>query len=257
MRAVGASSSSAGADRLSVSPSSAKSWSPENPNGEMRGKDEWERISWDEAISYIGDPFKTIKEKYGSQAFLVGSYGSRLAFAPLLAWVQAHSTADTTSHGAYLLNTADTIGIPRTDAGVCNDRTDMLNADTIVFHASNPAWSTAGTPSYHYIRAKEAGVKFITVDPIYTASAQMLDAEGSDPHRHRHGVLAGRQVETSAWTRLRATSSTGSSDDKYTVGFDADHRPEDLAKTSTLPITCWQYDGGSTMPWASTIWCPC
>ena len=84
--------------------------------------------------------------------------------------------ADSTSHGAYLLNTADTIGIPKTDAGGCNDRTDMLNAETIVFYASNPAWSAAGTPSYHYIRAKEAGVKFITVDPIYTASAQILDA---------------------------------------------------------------------------------
>lgn len=94
-----------------------------------------------------------------------------------MAWGGHTSTADTTSHGAYLLNTANTIGIPRTDAGVCNDRTDMLNADTIVFYASNPAWSAAGTPSYHYIRAKEAGVKFITVDPIYTASAQMLDAE--------------------------------------------------------------------------------
>ena len=165
-----------GADRLKY-PIKRKTWSPENPNGEMRGKDEWERISWDEAISYIGDQFKTIKEKYGNQAFLLGSYGSRLAFAPLLAWGGHTSTADTTSHGAYLLNTADTIGIPRTDAGVCNDRTDMLNADTIVFYASNPAWSAAGTPSYHYIRAKEAGVKFITVDPIYTASAQMLDAE--------------------------------------------------------------------------------
>ena len=217
-----------GADRLKY-PIKRKNWSPENPNGELRGKDEWERISWDEAIKYIGDQFKTIKEKYGNQAFLLGSYGSRYAFAPLLAWGGHTSTADTTSHGAYLLNTDVTVGVPRTDAGVCNDRTDMLNADTIVFYASNPAWSAAGTPSYHYIRAKEAGVKFITVDPIYTASAQMLDAEwipirtGTDT-----AFLLGVASEMIRLDKTEGDIVDWEFLDKYTVGFDADHKPEDL-----------------------------
>ena len=244
-----------GADRLKY-PIKRKSWSPENPNGEMRGKDEWERISWDEAISYIGDQFKTIKEKYGSQAFLVGSYGSRFAFAPLLAWGGHTSTADTTSHGAYLLNTADTIGIPRTDAGVCNDRTDMLNADTIVFHASNPAWSTAGTPSYHYIRAKEAGVKFITIDPIYTASAQMLDAEwipirtGTDT-----AFLLGVASEMLRLDKAEGDIVDWEFLDKYTVGFDSDHKPEDLKEdVNFADYLEGKYDGVKhDAEWASAI----
>lgn len=244
-----------GADRLKY-PIKRKSWSPENPNGEMRGKDEWERISWDEAISYIGDQFKTIKEKYGNQAFLVGSYGSRLAFAPLLAWGGHTSTADTTSHGAYLLNTANTIGIPRTDAGVCNDRTDMLNADTIVFHASNPAWSTAGTPSYHYIRAKEAGVKFITIDPIYTASAQMLDAEwipirtGTDT-----AFLLGVASEMLRLDKAEGGIVDWEFLDKYTVGFDADHMPEDLKEdVNFADYLEGKYDGVKhDAEWASAI----
>ena len=244
-----------GADRLKY-PIKRKTWSPENPNGELRGKDEWERISWDEAISYIGDQFKTIKEKYGSQAFLVGSYGSRFAFAPLLAWGGHTSTADTTSHGAYLLNTADTIGIPRTDAGVCNDRTDMLNADTIVFYASNPAWSAAGTPSYHYIRAKEAGVKFITVDPIYTASAQMLDAEwipirtGTDT-----AFLLGVASEMIRLDKAEGDIVDWEFLDKYTVGFDADHRPEDLKEdVNFADYLEGKYDGVKhDAEWASAI----
>ena len=244
-----------GADRLKY-PIKRKTWSPENPNGEMRGKDEWERISWDEAISYIGDQFKTIKEKYGNQAFLLGSYGSRLAFAPLLAWGGHTSTADTTSHGAYLLNTADTIGIPRTDAGVCNDRTDMLNADTIVFYASNPAWSAAGTPSYHYIRAKEAGVKFITVDPIYTASAQMLDAEwipirtGTDT-----AFLLGVASEMIRLDKAEGDIVDWEFLDKYTVGFDADHKPEDLKEdVNFADYLEGKYDGVKhDAEWASTI----
>ena len=68
-----------GADRIKY-PLKRKNWSPENPNGDLRGRDEWERISWDEAIEYVADQFKTIKEKYGNGAFLLGSYGSRLAF---------------------------------------------------------------------------------------------------------------------------------------------------------------------------------
>lgn len=244
-----------GADRLKY-PIKRKGWSPDNPNGELRGKDEWERISWDEAIDYIADQFKTIKEKYGNQAFLLGSYGSRLAFSPLLAWGGHTSTADTTSHGAYLLNTANTIGIPRTDAGVCNDRTDMLNADTIVFYASNPAWSAAGTPSYHYIRAKEAGVKFITVDPIYTASAQMLDAEwipirtGTDT-----AFLLGVASEMIRLDKAGGNVVDWDFLDKYTVGFDADHKPEDLKEdVNFLDYLEGKYDGVKhDAEWASEI----
>ena len=46
-----------GADRIKY-PLKRKNWSPENPNGDLRGRDEWERISWDEAIEYVADQFK-------------------------------------------------------------------------------------------------------------------------------------------------------------------------------------------------------
>ena len=244
-----------GADRIKY-PLKRKNWSPENPNGDLRGRDEWERISWDEAIEYVADQFKTIKEKYGNGAFLLGSYGSRFAFSPLLAWGGHLSTADTTSHGSYLLNTADTIGVSRTDAGACNDRTDMMNADTIVFYASNPAWSTAGTPSYHYIRAKEAGVKFITVDPIYTASAQMLDAEwipirtGTDT-----AFLLGVASEMVRLDKAEGNIIDWDFLDKYTVGFDADHKPADLKEdVNFLDYLEGKYDGVKhDAAWASKI----
>ena len=35
-------------------PMKRKSWSPEEPNGHLRGIDEWERISWDEALDIRG-----------------------------------------------------------------------------------------------------------------------------------------------------------------------------------------------------------
>ena len=211
-----------GADRLKY-PMKRKHWSPDAPNGELRGKDEWERISWDEAIQYVADQYKTIKEKYGNQAFVTGSWGSYSENIPLMYYGGHTSVADSTSYGTYLLNTNTTIGVSRNGFGANNDRYDMLNADTIVFLSLNPAWSAPGTPMIHFQRAKEAGVKFISVDPMYSASAQALDAEwvpvrtGTDT-----ALLLGVASEM-----LRLDAEEGDIVDwdflkKYTVGFDAE-----------------------------------
>lgn len=56
-----------GADRLKY-PMKRKNWQPgggENSHGELRGKDEWERISWDEAIGYLADEINRIYDSYG------------------------------------------------------------------------------------------------------------------------------------------------------------------------------------------------
>ena len=46
-------------------PMKRKGWQPgggENSNGQMRGKDEWERISWDEALDLCASEIKRIYE---------------------------------------------------------------------------------------------------------------------------------------------------------------------------------------------------
>ena len=52
-------------------PMKRKHWQPgggENVHGELRGKDEWERISWDEAIEMSAAELKRIAETYGTDA---------------------------------------------------------------------------------------------------------------------------------------------------------------------------------------------
>lgn len=211
-----------GPDRLKY-PMKRKNWSPENPNGHLRGKDEWERISWDEAIKYVADQYVSITEKYGSQAFVTGSWGSFTENIPLMYLGGHTSVADSTSYGTYLLNTHKTIGVSRNGFGANNDRYDLLNADTVLLFACNTAWSAPGTPMIHYVRAKENGTKFISVDPMFTASAQALDAEwvpvrtGTDT-----ALLLGVASEM-----LRLDAEEGNIVDwdflkKYTVGFDAE-----------------------------------
>ena len=210
-----------GAGRLKY-PMKRRHWSPDEPNGELRGRDGWERISWDEAIGYIAERYRTIREKYGSQAFLTGSYGSFHDNIPLLYYGGHTSVADSTSYGTYLLKTDTTIGVSRYGLGAENDRYDMLNADTMVFLSLNPAWSAPGTPMTHFLRARENGTRFICVDPMYSATAQALDAEwvpvrtGTDT-----ALLLGVASEM-----LRLDAEEGGIVDwdflqKYTVGFDA------------------------------------
>ena len=66
------------ADRLKY-PMKRKNWSPDNPNGELRGQDEWERISWDEALDYIANGLKKAKDNYGNRSILhIGGYDSEI-----------------------------------------------------------------------------------------------------------------------------------------------------------------------------------
>ena len=57
-----------GADRI-LTPLKRKSWQPgggENAHGELRGVDEWEPISWDEAVKYCADEISRIIDEYGN-----------------------------------------------------------------------------------------------------------------------------------------------------------------------------------------------
>ena len=55
-------------------PMKRKNWSPEEPNRELRGVDEWERISWDEALDYIAAELTKAIDAYGTKSVLCAAY---------------------------------------------------------------------------------------------------------------------------------------------------------------------------------------
>src|SRR3990170_2419132 len=55
------------ADRIKY-PMKRKNWEPGGGKKELRGKDEWVRISWDEALNIVASETKRIKDKYGNKA---------------------------------------------------------------------------------------------------------------------------------------------------------------------------------------------
>ena len=49
-----------------------KTWEPGGGNKEMRGQDEWVRISWDEALDLVATELKRILDNYGNKSIIGG-----------------------------------------------------------------------------------------------------------------------------------------------------------------------------------------
>jgi anaerobic dimethyl sulfoxide reductase subunit A len=156
-----------GVDRIKY-PMVRKNWEPGGGKKELRGRDEWERISWDEALDILASETQRIIDTYGNEAILCrGSDALNLVGGSVGMW-------GSTSTGTWS-NTGPRIGV--TSSGARNDRLDMLNTNLVVMWGQNPIWSSGGNPTYNFLQVKKAGAKFIWVDPFYNDSAMVLADE--------------------------------------------------------------------------------
>ena len=213
-------------DRLKY-PMKRVNWSPENPNRELRGKDSWERISWDEALTYIANEMTRIKDAYGNRAFYLDSWTMNGEYARLFGLFGGFINGwGTCSFGNYTM-APQFVGFSAAGGfGTCNDRFDLENVETFVLIGTNPAWSSAGMPPNILKAARDAGAKFIGVDPVYNETYSMVGATwvpvypGSDT-----ALLLGV-----AHSMIAQDDEHGLIDwdflYKTTLGFDADHMPE-------------------------------
>ncbi len=232
------------ADRLRQ-PIKRKNWSPDNPNGHLRGVDEWEEITWDEALDYVADEIKKAMKNYGNRSIWGRGTEVQRFFSHI-----GGCTKDwgTTSLGSYTL-TPGKIGTTYDDA---QDRLSMKEADYIVMWGLNPAWSSAGNPIYHFLQAKKAGAKVIGVDPYYNESYAVLDAEWV-PCRPSCDTAMMMGV---AYEMLQLDGAVDYDFlNKCTVGFDAEHMPEGAdPKENFKDYLLGTYDGvKKDAAWASEI----
>ncbi len=248
-----------GADRIKY-PMKRKHWQPgggENAHGELRGCDEWERITWDEALDYIADEIKRVMDTYGNEGILLpGGVPQRLGdfeigrLMYLLGGCLEQNGA--VSSGAWT-EMAKLIGLTEDT----NDRMDLRNSELIVLWASNPAWSRAGLPTYDYMQCKAAGTKFVSVDVMYNATARALTDDfiavrpGTDVAMllgMAHTLLVNDDPENDPlidWDFL----------DRCCIGFDADHMPEGADPADNFKdYVLGTYDGQpKDSTWASEI----
>lgn len=244
-------------DRLKY-PMKRKHWEPiTGGDKSLRGRDEWERISWDEAFDYIAAELKHIKDNYGPRALL-------MPHKPNPAKQVCHGVAvkylggfvqelDSHSYGNFGFDVG-TIGIKPMGWVGTIDRYSLQKCKNIVLYSCNPAWASAGSPSVWLNAAKDNGSSFVFVGPEYNVTAAQLDARWI-PVRPGTDVAFLLGV---AHTMLKNDKEKGNVVDwdflnRYTVGFDGDHMPEDATTDENfLGYLQGDYDGvEKDAAWAS------
>jgi anaerobic dimethyl sulfoxide reductase subunit A len=212
-----------GADRLKY-PMKRKNWAPGGGNKELRGRDEWVRITWDEALNTVASEIKRIKETYGNEAiFLAGGDEIANALGLYGGFIPASwggSSLGTWGNGVDHMIGAVSWGV--------SDRFEYRKSKLIVMWGKNPIWTSGGNPTYNFLQAKKAGAKFIFVDPYYNDSAVAL-ADEWIPIRPATDTTMLLAIAHVLLTEDDPTNNPLIDWDflnRGTIGFDKDHLPQ-------------------------------
>lgn len=249
-----------GADRLKY-PMKRKNWKPGGGDKSLRGRDEWERISWDEALTYIADELNRVKKEHGNRSILhIGGWSSRITdMSRTLGLFGGYSEYwNTNSFGSWAM-TPKTVGFLQQGVWdqTINDRFDLRNSETIIMLGMNPAWSAMGSSSWHYLQAKKAGAKFIGIDPFFNPTYSMLGADWVPirPSTDTALLLAIAYVLLTKDDPISNPLIDWEFLNKFTLGFDAEHMPEGEDPNGNFKdYVLGTYDGLPKTPeWASEI----
>ena len=143
----------------------------------VRGEGRFERISWDEALDTVARELKRIKSTYGNEAIFYVPYSgntgtflhSQLGVFRLLTLFGGFTPVwGSASFWGNLFASDITYGTLNTG----HTRDDLLNSRLILMWGWNPAETVQSTNTSLYLaKAKEAGIKIISLDPRFTDSA--------------------------------------------------------------------------------------
>lgn len=237
-------------------PMKRKGWSPDNPNGEMRGKDEWEKISWEEALDIIADQMKKTYDAHGARSILTLAYGdamNHVFFDPVVCLINelggaVSPTMGTVSMGAWPLPEMFMTGSMMAGAP---DSLSFEKCDLHVHFGNNWSANKGGNAAYQLHNAQAQGGKLIIIDPWLNQTAQTIADEwipvipGTDTALCL-GIMY-HQIENGLYDQEYL--------DKYCVGFDVEHMPEGAdPKDNFKDYVLGTYDNEPKTPeWAEAI----
>jgi trimethylamine-N-oxide reductase (cytochrome c) len=179
-------------DKRHLYPMKRVDWDPNGErNPQNRGKSEFVRISWDEALDLVAGEIKRMKRQHGPGAIAVplpshhqwGNIGyylsSLMRFQNLIGTTRVHPNPDSWEGwywGAmHHYGNALRLGIPDF-YGTVEDC--LKEAEQIVFWASDPETTNglyaAFEGTQRRLWAKKLGIEFIHIDPHLTPTAQLL-----------------------------------------------------------------------------------
>lgn len=222
-----------------------------------RGEGRFERISWDEALDTVAAHLKQTREEYGPDAIFMlyatgnaGRTGERPWMSRLLgldggylSYYGSYSTACTEFVTPYLYGTFYT----------GNSREDWANAKLILLMGFNPAETVHGTNTTYYLKkAREAGARIISIDPLYTSTAVALADQWIPIRPTTDSAL----LEAMAYVMITENLCDRNFLDTFCQGFDGAHMPEGIPPGNDYSshILGLGADGTAKTPqWASPI----
>ncbi|WP_054952736.1 DMSO/selenate family reductase complex A subunit [Flaviflexus massiliensis] len=210
--------------------------------GTKRGDEQWEEISWEQALDEIADKMKEIKDEYGNEAFYI-QYGTGVLGAVMSSsWPpdQTPIARLLNSFGGYLDHYSDYSTAPITQAypyfyGTwlnSNTLDDAKNAQLQVMFGNNPLETRMGGGSQLFVtqNTKEnSNVRTIVIDPRYSETAAVLADDWIALRPGTDAALIAGMIHVMVEENLHDQEFL----DKYCVGFDEDTLPEGAPKNSS------------------------
>ncbi|MGH8676944.1 MAG: molybdopterin-dependent oxidoreductase, partial [Burkholderiales bacterium] len=137
----------------------------------------YQRISWDQAMSEVGDKLLEIRQQSGPDAvFWVGSSKHSNEQSYLLRKFVSFWGSNNCDHQARICHSTTVAGVANTwgYGAMTNSYNDMQNSKCMLFVGSNAA-EAHPVSLLHILHAKEKGSKMIVVDPRFTRTAARAD----------------------------------------------------------------------------------
>lgn len=171
---------------------------PDHPKPELRGKDEFVRVSYDQAIKLIAKELKKTRDDKGTNAIFGGSYGWKSSGNMHNCRILLHRFLNIT--GGFVGTTGDystsasqvimpyVVGSIEVYEQQTSWENILSNSKYVVIWGANPlatlriAWTSSEQRGLAYFeKLKDSKIKVIYIDPIKTDTAKFLNAQWIAP----------------------------------------------------------------------------
>jgi len=137
----------------------------------------WQKMSWDQAITEVGDRLLKIRQDSGPDSvFWIGSSKHSNEQSYLLRKFVSFFGTNNMDHQARICHSTTVAGVANTwgYGAMTNSYNDMQNTKCAMYIGSNAA-EAHPVSMMHMLHAKETGARFIVVDPRFTRTAAKAD----------------------------------------------------------------------------------
>ncbi|MFP7707755.1 DMSO/selenate family reductase complex A subunit [Trueperella sp. LYQ141] len=210
--------------------------------GTQRGDEQWEEISWEQALTEIAEKMKDIKSRFGNEAFYI-QYGTGVLGSIMACSWPPESTPMArllNAFGGYLDHYSDYSTTAITQAYPyfygewvsSNSFDDVKNAKMQVMFGNNPLETRMSGGGHTFVTQKtkaEHNVRTIVVDPRYTETHVGLADEWVPVRPGTDAAFIAGMIYTMLQENLHDQAFL----DRYCVGFDEATLPQGAAPNSS------------------------